>query len=85
MDGREILEARLLGRKNVVLDTKCYYCVYVLHILYSVIVPMVLCAYCICSDGYRWWYVRVAYAVMCTYCTMHMMDMQCFVHIVLCA
>ena len=98
MDGRETLEARLLGRGNVVLDVQCYFCVYVLHILYLVIVPMVLCSYFICSVGYRWCYAHVGYAVLCTYHIVRMMDirhlcaygvvrmldMQCNVHRVLC-
>jgi len=45
MDGRETLEARLLGRDSVVLLVQCYCCVYVVHIVHYVIVPMVLCAY----------------------------------------
>jgi len=39
MDGRETLEARFLGRDSVVLDVQCYCCVYVVHIVYSMIVP----------------------------------------------
>jgi len=41
------LEASLLSRDSVVLDVQCYCCVYVMHIVYLVIVPMVLCACCI--------------------------------------
>ena len=47
MDGGETLEAIFLGRDSVVLDVEFYYCVYVVHIVYSMILPMVLCGYCI--------------------------------------
>jgi len=85
MDGKETLQARLLGRGSAVLDVQFYCCVYVVHILYSMIIPMVLFAYCICSAGYRWFYVHVGYAMICTYRIVHMMDMKCCVHMVLCA
>jgi len=84
MDDEDTLEARLLGRGSVVMDLQWYCCVYVVHISYSVIVPMVLCAFRICSDGYRWCYVYVGYAVLCTYCIARMMDMRHCVHMVLC-
>ena len=47
MDGGETLEAGLLGRGSMVLDVQCYCCVYDVHIVYSVILPMMLSAYCI--------------------------------------
>ena len=32
-----------------------------------------------------WYYVHVAYAVLCTNDAMYILDMQCYVHVVLCA
>jgi len=49
MEDRETLEARLFGRDSVVLDVQYYCCVYVVHDVYSVIVPMVMCTCNICS------------------------------------
>jgi len=48
MDGKKTLEARFLGKGNMVLDVQCYCGVYV---IYSVIVPMVMCNV-ICSTVY---------------------------------
>jgi len=39
MDGRETLETWFPSRDSVALDVQCYYCVYVVHIVYSMIVP----------------------------------------------
>ena len=47
MDSGEVLEVRLIGKNSVVLDVQCYFCVYVVHIVYSLIIPMVLSACCI--------------------------------------
>ena len=47
MDGINTLEASLITRENVVLDVQCYYFVYFVCIVYSLIVPMVLSAYCV--------------------------------------
>jgi len=48
-------------------------------------VQIVLCEYCICSVGYGLCYEDVGYAVLCTYCIVHMMSMRSCVHMVLCA
>jgi len=53
MDDRETLEARLRARGSKVLDVYYYCCVYVVHVVYLVILPMVIC--------------NVVYAVLCTY------------------
>ena len=42
MDDRETLEARFLGRDTVVLGVQCHCCVCFVHIVYSVIIPMML-------------------------------------------
>jgi len=50
-----------------------------------VVVYMVLYAYCLCSAGYKWCYKHIGYVVLCTYYAMYMLDMLCYVHMVLCA
>ena len=83
MDGREKLVERLLGRDSVVVGVQFYCHVYVVHIVYSVTIPMVLnacciygfvCAYCTCCVGYRWCNVHVGYVVLCTDNAMYMLD-----------
>jgi len=72
MDGRETLEARFLGRGDVVLDVQFYYCVYVVIVVYSVIVHMVmynvvyvvLCAYDVVCPLYIWCCVYISYVVL---------------------
>jgi len=49
------------------------------------VVHIVLCKNFICSVGYRLCYVHVQYVVLCTYCTVCMLDMQCCMHRVLSA
>ena len=44
---------------------------------------VVLCKYCISSVGYRWCYVQVVSVVLCTDDAMYMLDMQCYVPVVL--
>ena len=54
------------------------YCIWgVVNILYSL---HYLYAMCLCI----WFYVHVGYVVLCTYFTVCMMNMQCFLHMVLC-
>lgn len=67
MDSGKTLEARLLGKNNVV-----YGCA-----------VLVLCTCCICDVVNTRFYVYVGYAVMCTYGVVHMLDMWCYVHMVL--
>ena len=52
MDDGETMEEMLPNRDNVVLDVQCYCCVYVTQVVYSLIVPMVMCTCNICSIVY---------------------------------
>jgi len=93
MDDGETLEARLLGRGSMVLHVQCYYCVYVVHVVYSVIVPMVmcsgvyvvLCTYDVVCLLYIWCCVYITNVVLGIDGAMYMLDMHCGVHIIVCA
>jgi len=93
MDDRKTLEAKLLGRGSMVLDVQCYCCVYVVHVVYSVIVPMVmcnvvyvvLCTYDVVCKLHIWCCVYITYVVLGIDGVTYMLDMRCCVHIVLCA
>ena len=49
------------------LDVQYYCCVYVVHVVYSVIVPMVMC--------------NVVYVVLCTYDVVRLLYIWHYVHI----
>ena len=53
--------------------------------VYRVLVQIMLYKCFIFSAGYNRCYVHVGYMVLCTYCTVCMMDMHCCVRMVLCA
>lgn len=38
---------------------------------------------CIFNDGYRWCYVHVGYAMLCTDDAMYMLEIQCYVQVML--
>ena len=44
MDGRETLEARLLGRDNVGLDVWCYCCAYLVYVVHVASVMLLACS-----------------------------------------
>lgn len=87
MDGEETLEARLLGRGSIVLDVKCYCCVYVMHVVYSLILPMVMCnvlyvvfcTYDVVCVLYIWCCVYITYELLVIDGAMYMLDMRCCV------
>ena len=76
MDDKETLEARFLGRDNVVLDVQCYCCA---HCTFSD------CTYGVVCLLYIWCCVHIAYVVLGIDGSMYMLDMQRCVHIALCA
>jgi len=52
-------------------------CVPVIYaMLLQGVVHIVLYECCIFSVGYRWCYIHIGYVVLCTYCTVCMMDMH---------
>ena len=53
------------------------------NVMYKM-VQIVLCEYCICSNGYRCWYVHEGYAKLCGYGVVHVLDMQSCVQMMLC-
>ena len=74
------------------MDVQCYCCLYVVHVEYSVIVPIllcnvayaVLCTYYVVCMLYIWCCVYISYTVLGIDGAMYMLDMWCCVHIVLC-